>query len=33
LVFLNPIVKDEDIEKILFPIIKGGDEKWNNLEA
>jgi hypothetical protein len=27
LVFLNPIVKDEDIEKILFPIIKGGDEK------
>jgi hypothetical protein len=25
--FLNQIVKDEDIEKILFPIIKGGEEK------
>jgi len=24
LVFLNQIIKDEDIEKILFPIIKGG---------
>jgi hypothetical protein len=25
--FLNPIIKDEDIEKILISIIKGGEEK------
>jgi hypothetical protein len=25
--FLDPIVKDEDIEKILISIIKGGEEK------
>jgi hypothetical protein len=31
--FLDPIVKDEDIEKILISIIKGGEEKWKNLEA